>query len=632
MLSLLWLIPALPAAGFVVLVLLHRRLSRTYVAWIGAGSVGLSAAVAGIVCGSFILEPPAGDAYHQVLWTWLDVAGFAPNIGLYLDAVSAIWVLVITGVGFLIHLYSTEHMEHDDGYARFFMYLNLFVAAMLILVLADNLMLLYLGWEGVGLCSYLLISFWQRDVQNVYCGRKAFIVTRVGDTALIAGLFLLLTQLGTLEIQPMLQAAEEGWAAGSGVAVAAALLILGGAVGKSAQVPLQTWLPDAMAGPSPVSALIHAATMVTAGVYLIARTHVLFELAPDARLVVAVVGVVTLLIAGFSALVQHDLKRALAYSTISQIGYMFLALGVSSWEAGVFHFMTHAFFKALLFLGAGVIIEALADEHDIFKMGGLRRELPAVFWTFTIGAAALAALPFVTDGFYSKDLIIATSLGSVNGNVWLYAGSLAGAFVTALYSFRLVWIVFFGERHTEVTRRPRERQLVPLYVLAALSIAGGFVWMPHWLGGFNPLADLLDTALPPVELSEHLGHFAESSSAAVITIAIVLEGIALAFLLWMPWRRGTQAFAASAEIRPLAEYWLDGWGFDWLYERVFVRPVKWFAHWARHDLVDYVVAGIAWLNVAGWRMLSAGQTGRLRGYLAVAGFGVVLVLFVVVLR
>jgi NADH-quinone oxidoreductase subunit L len=632
MLSLLWLIPALPAAGFVLLVLLNRRLGRGGAAWIGAGSVGLSALVALLVCGSFLTAPPAGDAYHQVLWTWMDVAGFAPRIGFYLDAVSVVWVLVITFVGFLIHLYSTEHMEHDEGFTRFFIYMNLFVASMLVLVLADNLLLLYLGWEGVGLCSYLLIAFWQKDPQNVYSGRKAFIVTRVGDTALIAGLFLLFTQLGTLDIQPMLQAAEEGWAPGSAVAVAAALLILGGAVGKAAQVPLQTWLPDAMAGPSPVSALIHAATMVTAGVYLIARTSILFDLAPDARFIVAIVGTVTLLIAGFSALVQHDLKRALAYSTISQIGYMFLALGVSGWEAGVFHFMTHAFFKALLFLGAGVIIEALAGEHDIFKMGGLRRDLPAVFWTFTVGAAALAALPFVTDGFYSKDLIIAASLGLVDGNVWLYVGSLVGAFVTSLYSFRLVWLVFFGERRTDVTRRPRRRQLIPLWVLAVLSVVSGLVWMPPWLAGFHPLETFLDTALPPLEWTGQYAHFAESALAALITIAVVVGGIGVAYLLWMPWRRSVHAFAASPAVRPLAAYWLGGWGFDWLYEWVFVRPVKWFAHWARHDLVDYVVGGIAWLNVTGWRALSAGQTGRLRGYVAVAGFGVVLVLAVVVLR
>jgi NADH-quinone oxidoreductase subunit L len=632
MLPLLWLIPALPAAGFLALVLLNRRLTRTAAAWVGAGSVGLSAIVALLVCGSFIASPPAGDAYHQVLWTWMDVAGFAPTIGFYLDAVSVLWVLVITFVGFLIHLYSTEHMEHDEGFTRFFMYLNLFVASMLVLVLADNLLLLYLGWEGVGLCSYLLISFWQKDPQNVYSGRKAFIVTRVGDTALIAGLFLLFTQLHTLQIQPMLAAAQHSFVPGSAVAVAAALLILGGAVGKSAQVPLQTWLPDAMAGPSPVSALIHAATMVTAGVYLVARTNALFTLAPDARLIVAIVGTVTLLLAGFSALVQRDLKRALAYSTISQIGYMFLALGVSGWEAGVFHFMTHAFFKALLFLAAGVVIEALADEHDIFKMGGLARELPAVCWTFIIGAAALAALPFVTDGFYSKDLIIATSLGSVDGSLWFYVGSLVGAFVTVLYSFRLVFLVFFGERHTEVTRRPRWRQLAPLYVLGTLSVVGGLVWMPEWVSGFHPLQDFLNTALPEVEMTGAYAHFADGVGGAFVTILVVAVGIGIAWLLWIPWRQSTNAFAASPAIRPLAAYWLGGWGFDWLYDLIFVRPVKWFARVARNDLVDYVVGGIAWLNVAAWRTLSAGQTGRLRAYVAVAGFGVALVLAVVVLR
>jgi NADH-quinone oxidoreductase subunit L len=630
MLQLLWLIPALPAASFVVLTLLNGRIGRGAVAWIGAGSVGLSAVVALLVCGSFISSPPAGDAYHQVLWTWFSVAGFAPTIGLYLDAVSVIWVLVITFVGFLIHLYSTEHMEHDAGYTRFFIYLNLFVASMLILVLADNLLLLYLGWEGVGLCSYLLIAFWQEDPQNVYSGRKAFIVTRVGDTALIAGLFLLFTQLGTLQIQPLMQAAQATWQPGSAVAVAAGLLILGGAVGKSAQVPLQTWLPDAMAGPSPVSALIHAATMVTAGVYLIARTNIIFTLAPDARLTVAIVGTVTLLLAGFSALVQRDLKRALAYSTISQIGYMFLALGVSGWEAAVFHFMTHAFFKALLFLGAGVIIEALADEHDIFKMGGLRKELPAVFWTFVVGAAALAALPFVTDGFYSKDLIIATSLGSVDGGLWFYLGAIGGAFLTAVYSFRLVWVVFFGERHTDVTRRPRWRQLTALYVLGALSIVGGLVWMPGWLGGFHPLETFLNEALPATELVE--GTFAETAEAALITIAVVLAGIGVSYLVWMSWRDVSETRAARPQDGALERYLRADWGFDVAYEYVFVIPVKWFAHWARHDLVEPVIAGIAWLNVAAWRALSATQTGVLRLYIGVAGVGLVVLLAFVVLR
>ena len=284
--------------------------------------------------------------------------------------------------------------------------MNLFVASMLMLLLGNNLLLLYLGWEGVGLCSYLLIGFWYRDPANGRAARKAFILTRVGDTAMSIGLYLLFTQLGTLEIQDLMQRASAQWPSGSTYAVAAAFLLLGGAIGKSAQLPLQVWLPDAMAGPTPVSALLHAATMVTAGVYLIARTHVLFSLAPSAQLAVAVVGACTLLLAGFSALAQHDIKRILAYSTVSQIGYMFLALGVGAWQAAMFHFVTHAFFKALLFLGAGVIINALDDEHSIFRMGGLRKELPVTFWTFLIAGCSLAGLPFVTAGFFSKDLII----------------------------------------------------------------------------------------------------------------------------------------------------------------------------------------------------------------------------------
>ena len=467
---------------------------------------------------------------------------------------SVIFILVITVVGFLIHLYSTEFMERDEGFTRFFMYMNLFVASMLVLVLADNLLLLYLGWEGVGLCSYLLISFWQRDLQNVYAGRKAFIVTRVGDTALIVGLFLLFTQLHTLEIQPLMAGAAKEWA-GSGVAVAAAALLLGGAVGKSAQLPLQTWLPDAMAGPTPVSALIHAATMVTAGVYLIARTNVLFTLAPDVRLAVAIVGTVTLLYAGFSALAQHDIKRVLAYSTISQIGYMFLALGVAGLVRR--HLPLH---DARLLQGAALPRRRRRDRGARRRArhlqdGRAARELPVVFWTFLIGAAALAALPVVTAGFYSKDLIIETSLGAVDGSLWFYVGSLVGAFVTALYTFRLVFLVFFGERHTEVSRRPRWRQLVPLYALATLSIVGGFVWMPGWMGGFHPLENFLNEALPQTELTGSA--FAESTGAALLTIAIVLAGIALAYGLLdavarrhVPLRRGTRDPAGRRLLAP----------------------------------------------------------------------------------
>src|SRR5450830_623118 len=498
MLWLLWLVPILPYAGFLLLWLFGRGLSRRGVDAIGVGSVGLSALFAILVAASFIGSSPGGSplpghSYTQLLWNWMRVDGFQPQVALYLDALSLIMILVVSFVGLLILVYSTQFMEGEEGYSRFFAYMDLFLGSMLTLVLADNLLLLFLGWEGVGLCSYLLIGFWYRDPVNGRAARKAFVVTRVGDTAMIIGLFLLFNSLGSLRIQELMGLAARQWPVGSGLAVAAAALLLGGALGKSAQLPLQTWLPDAMAGPTPVSALIHSATMVTAGVYLIARTNVLYTLAPDVRLAVAIVGTVTLLYACFSALAQHDIKHVLAYSTMSQIGYMFLALGVAGWSAAIFHFMTHAFFKALLFLAAGVVIEALGGEHDIFKMGGLRRKLPAAFWAFVIGAASLSAMPLVTSGFYSKDLIIETSLGAVDGNAWLWLGALAGSLLTSVYAFRVVFVVFFGDPQTPVTRRPRWRMLLPLYVLSALSVIGGFVWLPQWIGGFHPLEDFLDT-------------------------------------------------------------------------------------------------------------------------------------------
>src|ERR1041385_419990 len=445
MLEWLWLIPALPFAGYVVLALAGARLSRTIVASVGVGSVGLSTALALATGFSFITSPQSNHVYSQTLWTWISVGNFTPTIAFYLDPLSLVMTLVVTFVSFFIHLYSSEFMIGDEGYSRFFSYMNLFVGSMLTLVLADNLLLLYLGWEGVGLCSYLLIGFWYQDPSNGRAARKAFIVTRVGDTAFAIGLFLLFTHLGTLQIQEVMQRAAQQWPMSSPLAVAGAALLLGGAVGKSAQLPLQTWLPDAMAGPTPVNALIHAATMVTAGVYLIARTHVLYSLAPAAQLAVAVVGAATLILAGFSAVTQSDIKRVLAYSTVSQIGYMFLALGVGAWSAAIFHFMTHAFFKALLFLGAGVIIESLHHEHSIFKMGGLRKEMPVAFWTFLAAGCSLAGLPLITAGFYSKGLIIWDTWSSTRGSAALWGAAVFGVLLTSLYTFRLIFLVFFGE-------------------------------------------------------------------------------------------------------------------------------------------------------------------------------------------
>src|SRR5574340_663825 len=521
--GLLWSVVAVPLSSALVLAVLGSRCSHRVVAALGVGSIGLSAVITMLVATDFVIASPVGQPYSEVLWTWINVAGFQPNIGFCLDALSLVMILVVTFVGFWIHLYSAEFMMHDEGYGRFFAYMNLFVGSMLTLLLADNLLLLYLGWEGVGLCSYLLIGFWYRDPVNGSAARKAFIVTRVGDTAMLLGLFLLFTSLGTLQIQDLMHRASEQWAVGSPLAVAAALLLLGGAVGKSAQLPLQVWLPDAMAGPTPTSALIHAATMVTAGVYLIARTHTLFTLAPQAQLVVAIIGAATLLMAGFSALAQHDMKRILAYSTVSQIGYMFLALGVGAWPAAIFHFMTHAFFKALLFLAAGVVIEALHHEHDIFRMGGLRRELPVTFWTFLIGGCALAGLPLMTAGYYSKDLIIWGAANAPQGGAVLWVAAIAGVFMTALYTFRQIFVVFFGPLRTPVTRRPGPAETIPLVILAALALGGGA------LG--PPLIGMLAQALPRMA-EEHAGAMTETFSGLIAALAFAV-GLFCAYLFFL---------------------------------------------------------------------------------------------------
>jgi NADH-quinone oxidoreductase subunit L len=520
-------------------------------------------------------------------------------------------------------------MENEEGYSRFFAYMNLFVGSMLILVLADNLLLLYLGWEGVGLCSYLLIGFWYKDPANGLAARKAFVVTRIGDTALSIGLLLLFTNLGTLQIQELLQRAGQQWSAGSGLAVAAAALLLGGALGKSAQLPLQTWLPDAMAGPTPVSALIHAATMVTAGVYLIARTHLLFTLAPAVQSVLAVIGAATLLLAGFSALTQRDIKRVLAYSTISQIGYMFLALGVGAWSAAIFHFMTHAFFKALLFLGAGVVILGIDHEHDLFKMGGLRKQLPLTFWTFITGAASLSALPLLTAGFYSKDLILAQAWLSKAGSPWLWAAGLAGAFLTSLYTFRMVFIAFFGESRSTVIRRPGFRMMVPLVILAVLSVVGGFVELPADLGNVPFFSEFMRTALP-LTVSANNSVNTEIWLQCIAGL-VSLAGIFLAYFFFLRYPNYALALATSRPGSLLHRFWLKGWGFDWVYDRLIVRPFVWAARINKDDFIDLVYIGTIWISRRVNRTLSLTQTGKVRWYAMGIVIGAIVTLAMVVL-
>ncbi len=623
----LWLVPAAPYAGFLFLALLGRRIPRPAVGFIGTGSVGLSLLVTVLVGIDYLATP--SQPYVLRLWDWMNTAGFAPKVALYLDPLSLTMIFVITFVGFLIHVYSTEFMADEEGFSRFFAWMNLFVGSMLVLVLADDLLLLYLGWEGVGLCSYLLIGFWYRDPSNGYAARKAFVVTRVGDAAMAVGLFLIYFHLGTLNIHEAMRQASVQWSAGPTVAVIVAALLLAGAVGKSAQLPLQVWLPDAMAGPTPVSALIHAATMVTAGVYLIGRTHMLFILAPRVMEAVAIIGGLTLLISGFSALVQSDIKRALAYSTISQIGYMFLALGVGAWSAAIFHFMTHAFFKALLFLCSGVVIMALEHEHDIFKMGGLRRRLPVAFWTFLIGVASLSALPLVTAGFYSKELILSQTWSSPIGGLRLWFAGICGAFLTSLYSFRLVFIVFFGAAKSEVSRRAGPVMLIPLVLLAFLSVASGFIETPIALGGVHVFSGFMRTVFPDSIIPEAAAGAGLGLQAAAV--AVQMAGVYLAYILFLKDQRGLNRFVMKPLVAAVRRFWKEGWGFDRLYGSLFVRPLLWIAKANRDDAVDLVFLGMAWAGRGIHRTLVMSQSGRVRWYAIGIGIGAVLMLAAVII-
>lgn len=621
--NLLWLIPAFPLAGFLILALTGKRMPPSWVAIIGAGSVSLSAILTIGIGISFLLLPPVTGNYSQTLWTWMEVAGFNPKVTLFLDALSLVFVFVITFVGALIHIYSVAFMVYDKDYSRFFACMNLFVFAMLLLVLADNLLLLYLGWEGVGLCSYLLIGFWYENPGNGYAARKAFIITRIGDTAMAIGLFVIFYQFGTLLIPDILANAPIVWKSGTAMATITALLLLAGGVGKSAQLPLQTWLPDAMAGPSPVSALIHAATMVTAGVYLIARMHVIFGLSPIAQMTVAIIGAATLLIAGFSALTQYDIKRVLAYSTISQIGYMFLALGLGAWTAAIFHFMVHAFFKALLFLAAGAVIEALHHEHNMFRMGGLKNKLPLIFWTFLIGSASLAALPLISAGFYSKDQILWYAWSSQNGNSLLWLTALTGAFITAAYTTRMMILTFWGEMKTEPGQQPGRLMTVPLVILAFLSLFAGFLELPHNFGHFSPFSDLLHQVLPETLLKPGInGELLFQLLAFLATFA----GIYIAYIFWYKQPQRIEKLKQSETMMRLYRFWLSGWGFDKLYHLLFVRPVIFIANINKNDVVDKIYQGITLMTVYLYRILSFTQSGSLRWYIMGLVIGAMIIL------
>jgi NADH-quinone oxidoreductase subunit L len=628
------LIPLLPFLGFLVNGLLGRRLPKALVTAVALiaplASFLIVARDASLVWnGSASLPAVEAAAFNHDSF-WINVGTLHIDFGLVLDQLSLVMLLIITGVGFLIHVYSVGYMAHDKGYWRFFSYLNLFLFFMTTLVLAGNVLLMFVGWEGVGLASYLLIGFWFHKPSAVDAGKKAFVVNRVGDFGFLIGIFLLLANFGTLTFSEIAAKLAEnpGWT--GGVLTVICLCLLFGATGKSAQLPLYVWLPDAMEGPTPVSALIHAATMVTAGVYMITRTHFLFDRSPFALSVVAIVGAATALFAATMGLVQNDIKRVLAYSTISQLGYMFLACGVAAYSAGIFHLVTHAFFKALLFLAAGSVIHAMGDEQDMRKMGGLRKKIPITFWTMTAAVIAICGIwPFA--GFFSKDAILyAAFLQGTSGKILWFVG-LVTALLTALYMFRLWYMTFFGELRSH-DAHPHESpwsMLGPLVILALLSIGGGFIGLGAGLGRFGAFLTPVTGAYPAESTAPHLELY-----LSILAVAMALFGWFVADLFYR--QRPQQPAQLAASLSGAYNLLFHKYYVDEIYGAC-VKALLGFSRWVLEMFVDgAVLGGITWL-LAGIARLSGAilqrwQSGNLRSYAAWLAVGAAALLLFVLLR
>jgi len=677
----LLLIPLLPLLGFLVNASFGRRVSKAAAGAVACGAMIGSFAVSLLSVVRLVrLEPEARAIVNQV-FTWIASGDFRADFTLRLDPLSAVMILVITGIGSLIHIYSTAYMheEVDSEYARYFSYLNLFAAFMLVLVLGANFLIMFVGWEGVGLCSYLLIGFWFQKKSASDAGKKAFIVNRIGDWGFVLGLLLAFVRFGTIDFQDIAGAvapmAPDG---GFGTISAITLLLFVGATGKSAQIPLYVWLPDAMEGPTPVSALIHAATMVTAGVYMIGRNAVLFSHAPTTLLVVAVIGTVTALMAGTIGLVQNDIKRVLAYSTVSQLGYMFLAMGVGAYAAGIFHLYTHAFFKALLFLGSGAVIHALAGEQDLRRMGGLRSELPITYWTFLIGSIAIAGVPGLA-GFFSKDEILFRTFAS--GHTILWVVGLLTSLLTAIYMFRLVFLAFHGTRAPQPVKpaHPEEEEpaahhvagddaaagtqasqspvpthqahpahpshgahsgtahlhdappamALALIVLAVGSVVAGYVGLPGILGGGDWFARFLEPAFGVHPAEEAVAEHGLELTLMLVSSLVAVAGIGIAAYFFLKNRHAADRLADQfAGPRRLLEnkYYVDE-----IYDAAIVQPIRITSEsglWRVVDarIIDGAVNGVAEVVGGASDRLRRIQTGSVRAYAASLFLGVVLIL------
>jgi NADH-quinone oxidoreductase subunit L len=644
MTSVVWLTIALPLVGFLVngALSLRRPGAKNIVSAVGVGVLIGAFVVAAGVFVELLRHPPPGPIIVS-LWRWLPVGPLQIDMAFQVDQLSAVMLLVVTGVGSLIHLFSVGYMREDPGYARYFSYLNLFVVFMLVLVLGSSFPVMFIGWEGVGLCSYLLIGFWFNDKVNADAGKKAFIVNRIGDFGFLMAMFLIWHSLGTLTFTGMVQRAPAVLTAGGGIVTTITLFLFLGCTGKSAQIPLYTWLPDAMAGPTPVSALIHAATMVTAGVYLVARTNVLFALAPLSSTVVAGIGALTALFAATIGLRQYDIKKVLAYSTVSQLGYMFLAVGTGAYTAGIFHLATHAFFKALLFLGAGSVIHTMhhayhashshADAQDMRNMGGLKQYMPLTFWLMLIATLAIAGVPPFA-GFFSKDEILAAAFArgqSIPIYHLFYAMGIVAALLTAFYMARLMTMTFLGDNRTGEQERTHLHEAPwimtgPLVVLGILSAVGGLLNLPSFLGGGAALERWLEPVTAPAAGIFRLEMPHGATEFFLVGAAVVIGAAGLVAGWWATLRRPTLPADRAPADRGLARLLYRKYYVDELYDRVIVRPLVWLSRFVLWRGVDQAVVDGAAVN--GTAKLSRGL-GWLGSRLQTGQVGVYIVLFLV---
>jgi NADH-quinone oxidoreductase subunit L len=639
----LWIIPLLPLLGSAINGLLGRKWSNKIVNTVALGATGLSFAFALEAVREFMQLSPEQIPWVRQYFTWIAAGTFRAGFDLQIDQLTVVMLLVVTGVGFLIHIYSTGYMAHEGGYYRFFSYLNLFMFFMLILVMAANYVLLFVGWEGVGLCSYLLIGFYFLRKSASDAGKKAFIVNRIGDFGFMLGMFLLFRTFGSLDFVTVFSKAApmQPDAMGQfGILTVACLLLFMGATGKSAQLPLYVWLPDAMEGPTPVSALIHAATMVTAGVYVVARSNVLFTHAPTAMLVVAIIGCATAIFAATIGLVQTDIKKVLAYSTVSQLGYMFLACGVGAFSAGIFHLMTHAFFKALLFLAAGSVIHAMGGEQDMRRMGGLSKKIKWTYVTMLTGTLAIAGAPFFA-GFFSKDEILLADFVSVEGSPStghiLYAIGLLTALLTSFYMFRLIFLTFFGkqrydEHHVHVHESPWS-MLGPLVILAVLSIFGGWLALPSFWGGPDYFANFLGPVFGHGEsaAAEAAAHSLELPLAGVAVLTALI-GFSVAF--WLYIRQPGKPEQLANSLKGVYTTLYNKYYVDEFYAAVIIKPLMWIStnvlwKWVDVAGIDGTVNGIASGATSIGDKVRHAQSGNTRSYAVWVVIGALVVIAVI---